>query len=344
LKYINKLPINDNPEAFGLHANAEFTLRVRESYSLFAKAQSLQQYGEAAGVAGMDDTVDATTKKILSRLLAKFDMEQVLVQYPPKYEESMNTVLANELKRYNNLIDVVRKTLKDLQQAMAGLLVITPTEERVLESIFAGTVPAVWAQAAYPSQKPLMSWAEDLNTRLNFFSDWLLEGPPTIFWISGFFFTQSFVTGVLQNHARRHKLSIDSLKFTFDVLSGKAEPTERPSVGAYIDGLFLECCQWDHQAHVLTESSPNQMATQVPVMWLKPGTVDTNAVAGAEGGESADGLYKYKCPVYREPSRQGKLLTTGHSTNFLMMMDMPSVQKPRHWVKRGVAMLCSLEE
>jgi dynein heavy chain len=344
LKYINKLPINDNPEAFGLHANAEFTLRVRESYSLFAKAQSLQQYGEAAGVAGMDDTVDATTKKILSRLLAKFDMEQVLVQYPPKYEESMNTVLANELKRYNNLIDVVRKTLKDLQQAMAGLLVITPTEERVLESIFAGTVPAVWAQAAYPSQKPLMSWAEDLNTRLNFFSDWLLEGPPTIFWISGFFFTQSFVTGVLQNHARRHKLSIDSLKFTFDVLSGKAEPTERPSVGAYINGLFLECCQWDHQAHVLTESSPNQMATQVPVMWLKPGTVDTNAVAGAEGGESADGLYKYKCPVYREPSRQGKLLTTGHSTNFLMMMDMPSVQKPRHWVKRGVAMLCSLEE
>jgi dynein heavy chain len=341
LKYVNKLPINDSPEAFGLHANAEFTLKVRESYALFAKAQSLQQYGEAASLSGMDDTVGATTKKILSKLLPNFDMGQVLVQYPPKYEESMNTVLANELKRYNYLLDVVRKTLKDLQQAMAGILIITPTEERVLASIFSGAVPEVWAKAAYPSQKGLMSWTEDLNTRLHFFSDWILEGPPTIFWVSGFFFTQSFITGVLQNHARREKVSIDSLKFDFDVLSELGDPEQRPSVGAYIKGLFLECCQWDHQSHVLAESSPNQMATQVPVIWLKPGT--HSATLGTEDA-SRKGLHKYNCPVYREPSRQGKLLTTGHSTNFLMMMDMPSEHEPRHWVKRGVAMLCSLEE
>ena len=41
--FISKLPINDHPEAFGLHENAEFSLSVRETYGLLAKAQSLQQ-------------------------------------------------------------------------------------------------------------------------------------------------------------------------------------------------------------------------------------------------------------------------------------------------------------
>jgi hypothetical protein len=47
---------------------------------------------------------------------------------------------------------------------------------------------------------------------------WIDEGIPNTFWISGFFFTQSFLTGILQNYARKHKIAIDELKYDFTII------------------------------------------------------------------------------------------------------------------------------
>ena len=49
----------------------------------------------------------------------------------------------------------------------------------------------MWANAAYPSMKPLGAWVPDLGDRLQFLQSWLDGGKPAAFWVSGFYFPQA---------------------------------------------------------------------------------------------------------------------------------------------------------
>ena len=51
---------------------------------------------------------------------AEFDEEACLSKYPVRYEESMNTVLNQELGRYNRLLREIRSTSEQLLKAIRG--------------------------------------------------------------------------------------------------------------------------------------------------------------------------------------------------------------------------------
>lgn len=363
------------PEVFGLHENATLTKDQNNAYSMFRALLSTQSQDSGAGKSGGDekeskgaedsvsdddlaafaegvgvaespraatqakgapqtteDLADSLCEDILGRLPENFDIEAAAEAYPQMYEESMNTVLVQELERYNKLLSTVRDSLANVRAAIRGEVVMSIKLEGVFNAVVNGLVPDLWKTVSYPSLKPLASYVADLLARLAYFATWVADGPPVAFWLPGIFFTQSFLTGALQNYARKHTLPIDSVDFDFDVVGVSTAGLARPADGVLIEGLFLEGARWDAETGQLGESLPRVLFSAAPVLHFLPKSIEDIEVRP-----------HYACPLYKTSERRGVLLTTGHSTNFVMSVRLPTERQPVHWVKRGVAMLTQLD-
>merc|ERR1711990_536332 len=269
------------------------------------------------------------------------------INFPVRYDESMNTVLTQELIRFNNLTSRLKKTLKEVQKALKGQVVMSAELEAMGNSMVNGAVPAIWTAVSYPSRKGLGPWTTDFLGRLVFLQDWMdSKTTPVKYWISGFFFTQAFITGTKQNFARKHRLPIDECIFDFEVLapSAKEEMHRGPEDGAYMWGLFIDGARWDSDLHALAEQNPKELYSDIPMMLLKPS--HKSKVEPVRDTDANGTAHIYMCPTYKTSARFGVLMTTGHSTNFVMWIRLPmqKCHRQKHWIKRGLAMLSQLDD
>lgn len=338
LKFIQGLPVVSAPEVFGLHSNATITKDLNETNSLFTSILLTERGGGGGGSKGSgkskEDTIGDVASDVLSKIRDIYDLEAIGGKYPTDPKQSMNTVLVQELARFNVLIKVVKDSLRDVVKALQGLVVMSTALEQVADDLFFGRVPSMWLDRSYPSLKPLGSYVGDLVQRLEFFDNWVEHGVPVHYWMPGFFFTQGFLTGALQNYARKYTVPIDQVTFEVECTRlRESDIKEAPEDGIYVWGLYFDGCRWDSTAMRLAESEPKQLFAPAPVMWLKPTKVDEMRKFNS-----------YNAPVYKTTERRGMLSTTGHSTNFVMMMKLACAESPDHWIRRGVALLLALDD
>ena len=109
--------------------------------------------------------------------------------------------------------------------------------------------------------------------------------------------------------------------------------TQKPEDGCYVYGMFLEGARWNYETHLLDNSLNRELYTDVPLIHMVPKPNREPPKTGI-----------YNAPLYKILSRQGTLSTTGHSTNFVLMVELPTKEEESKWIKAGVAMFLALKQ
>lgn len=333
-KYINEWPKagDDPPEAFGQHPNADIASQMEETKTLLGTILALQPVVVTEGAKSREEVVEALIVQLKEQCPEPLNLKKIKDKHRLDAKNPLRTVLLQEIDRYNVLLTTIHRSLEELRKGIRGEVVISQTLERMFESLFNARVPGNWG-FAYQSLKPLGPWVRELGQRIAQLQKWANEGPPKVFWLTGFTFPVGFLTALLQKCTRNSDhsdASIDELSWDFSVLNHTEQSISmEPKEGAYIKGLFLEGARWDSDNGCLAEPYPMELYCPVPIMHFKP-----------VFHRKSSGKGHYKTPLYIYPIRTG----TRERPSFVLEVDLKAGAKDANfWTKRGTALLLSLD-
>ncbi|XP_025115333.1 dynein heavy chain 5, axonemal-like isoform X4 [Pomacea canaliculata] len=326
LLYINSLPASDKPEIFGLHSNADITYQTKTSEAVLTSILNIQPK-DSGGMGG------ETRESVVYNMCT--DMEGKL---PPPYVshevvaclkrmgilQPMNIFLRQEIDRMNKVIKTVSATLKDLKLAIDGTIIMSENLTDALDSIYDARIPSIWLRMSWESST-LGFWFTELIDRNLQFCTWCFKGRPKIFWMTGFFNPQGFLTAMRQEVTRAHKgWALDNVILQNQVTKMmKDEVRTEPVEGVYVYGLYLEGAGWDRRYSKLVESRNKILSEIMPVIHIF-----ANNTASSESSH-------YVCPIYKKPRRT--------DLTFVATVTLRSSQHSDRWILRGVALLCDIK-
>ena len=91
-----------------------------------------------------EEVIEDLANFIQQRTPKVFDPEDIFSRYPTEYNESMNTVLYQEVVRYNRLLSVMFTSLINVKKALKGTLVMSEDLENLSNSLYDNNVPLMY--------------------------------------------------------------------------------------------------------------------------------------------------------------------------------------------------------
>jgi len=239
MEYIDEMPSSDNPPIFGLHANADLTFSLKESTEMINTLLDTQPKdgGGGGGKSREEEVRDKVEKELLPQLPVDFnhvDVQERLkaLKGPKGLGESgkydlipLNIFLGQEIQRFTMVLQIVRKTMVDMIEAIDGNISMTPEIVDSINAVFDFRVPRKWqydptgAEISWLTVS-LSGWIKGLLDRHHQLNSWIAKERPPSFWLTGFFNPQGFLTAMKQEVTRQRKTSnwsLDEVQYTSEV-------------------------------------------------------------------------------------------------------------------------------
>ncbi|XP_063230049.1 dynein axonemal heavy chain 8-like [Bacillus rossius redtenbacheri] len=323
LQGIDQLPDIDPPQVYGLHPNADITYQSNTTKAILDKILSVQPRESASGTGETrESVVNRQAEEMLSKLPSLYDpfavRERLRIM---NHLLPMNIFLKQEIERMDRVIRLVGKTLRDLILAIEGTIIMSEQLRDALDNIFNARVPSLWQRVSWASST-IGFWYTELLNRNTQFSTWIFGGRPKVFWMTGFFNPQGFLTAMRQEMARASGWSLDTVTLQNKITKlAREEVRSLPKVGVYVYGLFLDGAAWDKKKDHLIESTPKILFVALPI-------INIYAISSIMPPDPN----LYVCPVYKKPRRT--------DLTYITKLFLPTEKSPDHWIMRGVAILC----
>eukprot|EP00826_Nyctotherus_ovalis_P007370 TRINITY_DN11830_c0_g1_i3.p1 TRINITY_DN11830_c0_g1~~TRINITY_DN11830_c0_g1_i3.p1 ORF type:complete len:505 (-),score=94.23 TRINITY_DN11830_c0_g1_i3:62-1576(-) len=262
---IRDFPKNDNPELFGLNEAEAIQYSLDDAIETRSMLSQLIS-GSSKTAHQLQENLPTKVKDMIKELPGDLSKSECMKKYPIQHAECLNSILQQEVCRYESLLNVVRSSLLSLHSALKGEVVLSKDLDEIAQSISHNIVPSLWYTHAYPSLKPLSSWMKDLEERMGFLEYWVKEGHPSKFKLSVFFNPESFLAALKQNYARKNGMNFSDVFFEYEV------GAEKKSKGKLIEGLYMEGARWDRREHCLAELTSDTIPEEMPAILFTPTT------------------------------------------------------------------------
>uniref|UniRef100_A0A8C5TF94 Uncharacterized protein n=1 Tax=Malurus cyaneus samueli TaxID=2593467 RepID=A0A8C5TF94_9PASS len=299
-------------KVFGLHPNADITYQTNLANETFSTIVSIQPKDSSTRGETREAVVQRLADEMLEKLPADYNPHEVCAEcghiYTIREKIYIKYVSHPNCPFFWNLLESMDMAGVKLQDA--------------LDSIYDARIPKLWFRISWESTT-LGFWFTELLERNQQFSSWLQDGRPNLFWMTGFFNPQGFLTAMRQETTRMNLArgwELDSVVLCSEVTKMmKEDVVGSPPAdvgGVYIHGLFLEGAGWDRR---------NSKLIDLPVVHVYAvSTTGLNDLRKQHGNV-------YSCPVYKKPRRT--------DLTYIFSLYLKTVQNPDHWTLRGVALL-----
>ena len=152
--FITNMPLQDIPEVFGLHSNADISYQINTAKGILDQILNVQPKESTGAKAG--DTREAVVGRIAEDMLKKLPRDYI----PHEVKEAlvrlggmlpMNIFLRQEIDRMQKILTLVRRTLLDLKMALEGTIVMSDDLKDTLDNMFDARVPDKWKKLSWRS-------------------------------------------------------------------------------------------------------------------------------------------------------------------------------------------------
>jgi dynein heavy chain len=330
LEHVDKLPLVNSPEVFGLHSNAEIGYLTNSVREIWTQLISMQpRTGASAKGISREDFIASISNDVLGRLPVLFDISRIYKSFGTP--SPCQIVLLQELERFNILVETMQQSLKELGRALKGEIGMSQKLDELANSLYNGQLPSMWRSLAPETLKNLGDWMTHFEKRYQQYSSWVKQGEPVVMWLSGLHIPEAYLTALVQTTCRKNGWPLDRSTLYTGVTEfvNPDHVVERPSSGCYARGLYLEGACWDPSKKCLVRmTSGGPMSQELPIIKITP--IENHRLKL---------MNTFKTPVYMTSMRRNAM-----GVGLVFEADISSYDHPSHWILQGACLVLNQSE